>query len=82
VLAGFFSLEPIYPLLTPLGEERRSDTRPTPLFFSTDNMLHANSMQVFYAERFVFASTSRISLVGEMVEKDPDLKHGPRGIVQ
>jgi len=39
-------------------------------------------MQVFYAERFVFASTSRISLVGEMVEKDPDLKHGLRGIVQ
>ena len=53
-----------------------------PLLFSTDNMLHANSLQVHYAARFVFAPTADFALVREMIEKYPDLRHGPRGTVQ
>ena len=54
----------------------------TPLLSSTDNMLHANSMQVIYAERFVFGPTADFALVREMIDEDPDLRHGPRGTVQ
>jgi hypothetical protein len=52
-----------------------------PLQFDDQNMLHANSMQVIYAERFVFSSTDDFSLAREMVRNDARLTHGPRGEV-
>lgn len=53
-----------------------------PLAFSSDNMDHANSMQGFYAERFLFGAGSDFSLIHSMIESDPKVRRGPRGVVQ
>jgi hypothetical protein len=51
-------------------------SKPFPL--DQENLKHLNSLQVFYAERFVFASRDNFDLVREMLRSTPKLKCGPR----
>lgn len=41
-------------------------------------VLHQNSLQVFYSERWLFSSNGDFNLVKEMLNKNVELKHGPR----
>lgn len=50
--------------------------KPFPL--DDENIKHLNSLQVFYAERFVFTSRDNFDLVREMLRSTPKLKSGPR----
>lgn len=53
-----------------------------PLEYGSDAVLHANSLQVIYAERFVFAYRNDFALVREMVGEDPTLRLGRRMVVE
>jgi len=50
----------------------------TPYTLDFENVKHLNSLQVFYAERFVFASRDNFDLAREMLKSTPRLKAGPR----
>jgi hypothetical protein len=50
--------------------------KPFPL--DAESIKHLNSLQVYYAERFVFASRDKFDLVREMLRSTPKLKSGPR----
>jgi hypothetical protein len=50
-----------------------------PCTWKPENMLHSNSKQVIYAERFDFSENDDVDLVRQMIEKDSNLKTGPRG---
>jgi hypothetical protein len=49
-----------------------------PFTLDGENIKHLNSLQVFYAERFVFTSRDNFDLVREMLRSTPKLKSGPR----
>lgn len=50
----------------------------TPLEYRPENVTHFNSLQVQYAERYVFAHGEDFSLLKEMVSTNPHLRNGPR----
>ena len=50
----------------------------TPLKSSSKNVEHFNSLQVSNAERFVFSSNSDFALTENMIQSNPELRHGPR----
>ena len=64
----------------PGGIERleRALLDDTPLQYSLDNVRNFNSLQVRYAERFVFSSNPDFSLAHEMVNSHPALRTGMR----
>jgi hypothetical protein len=43
-----------------------------------DNVLNHNSLQVSYAERYVFSSTPDFELVESMIRDNAEFKTGPR----
>ncbi len=49
-----------------------------PLPFRPDNVTNFNSLQIRYAERYVFANKGEFSLAREMVTLVPELRGGPR----
>jgi hypothetical protein len=49
-----------------------------PLTYQPDNILNFNSLQIFYAERYVFSSIDDFTLVREMIQKYPEIRTGPR----
>lgn len=49
-----------------------------PLRYDHENVQHFNSLQVIRAERYVFSSINDFSLAQKMIERNPDLKYGPR----
>jgi len=49
-----------------------------PLRSSPENVEFFNSLQVSTAERFVFSSTEDFSIVKEMIQTNPELRHGRR----
>jgi hypothetical protein len=49
-----------------------------PFLGTPDNTLFFNSLQVLYAERFVFSTHGEFSLVEEMIRHDPAVRHGRR----
>lgn len=64
----------------PEGIERleRALLDGTPLQYSLDNVRNFNSLQVRYAERFVFSSSHDFGLAHEMVNSHPSLRTGMR----
>lgn len=64
----------------PEGIERleRALLDGTPLQYSLDNVRNFNSLQVRYAERFVFSSGPDFGLAHEMVNSHPSLRTGMR----
>ena len=55
--------------------EALDGTSPFPL--ETENAKHLNSLQVFYAERFLFSSSNRFDVANEMLASDAKFKPGP-----
>lgn len=51
-------------------------SKPFPL--DDENIKHLNSLQVFFAERFVYTSRDKFDLIREMLRSTPKLKSGPR----
>lgn len=49
-----------------------------PLRSNPENVEFFNSLQVSTAERFVFSSTEDFSIVKEMIQTNPELRHGRR----
>jgi Protein of unknown function (DUF4238) len=49
-----------------------------PLTYKPENVLNFNSLQVRYAERYVFSCTDNFVLAREMIERHPDGRFGPR----
>jgi hypothetical protein len=49
-----------------------------PLHYREENVTNFNSLQVHYAERYLFSSTNDFSLPLEMITAHPSLKKGPR----
>lgn len=49
-----------------------------PYLFKPENVLHHNSMQVAYAERFVFSKTDNFATASAMIASNPEIKFGPR----
>jgi hypothetical protein len=47
-----------------------------------ENVDYFNSLQVLHGERFVFSSTDEFEMVEEMIQVNPDVRHGPRPTVQ
>jgi hypothetical protein len=46
------------------------------------NVQYMNSLQVWYSERFLIASAPDFGMVEEMCSESPNLRHGPRPIIQ
>lgn len=55
--------------------------RGTPMVQSRDNVVNVNSLQVRYAERYVYSATDEFSLVRRMLQDNPGLRFGPRAQV-
>lgn len=53
-------------------------TKGVPLRSQAENVVFFNSLQVAFAERFVFGSNEDFSLVEEMIRIHPELRHGRR----
>jgi hypothetical protein len=49
-----------------------------PYLFTPDNVARHNSLQVSYAERFVFSRNDDFSLAMEMIAATPEVRTGPR----
>jgi hypothetical protein len=49
-----------------------------PLIYKPENVVHFNSLQVMYAERFVFSCTEDFELASEMISSHPKMRTGPR----
>jgi hypothetical protein len=49
-----------------------------PLAFDYQNVLRHNSLQVSYAEQYVFSRDDNFSLIREMISNNPETKGGPR----
>lgn len=49
-----------------------------PLRSLPENVEHFNSLQVSFAERFIFSSNNDFSLVDDMIRTNPELRHGRR----
>lgn len=49
-----------------------------PLAFDHQNVLRHNSMQVCYAEQYVFSHDDNFALIREMISTNPETKGGPR----
>jgi Protein of unknown function (DUF4238) len=49
-----------------------------PLRLDADNVTNLNSLQVIYAERYVFSANNDFKLLHEMLDSDERLKGGPR----
>lgn len=49
-----------------------------PLRSNPENVEFFNSLQISTAERFVFSSTEDFSIVKEMIQTNPELRHGRR----
>lgn len=45
---------------------------------TAENVDYLNSLQIQYAERFVFSSTGDFDMVEDMIAEDPEVRHGPR----
>lgn len=56
-------------------------TKGNPLPAHPQNVLRHNSLQIGYAERFVFSANQDFSLVKQMLKNNPAVRKGPRGIV-
>jgi hypothetical protein len=56
--------------------EALGGSRPLPL--QAESVKHLKSLQVAFAERFVFASRKDYDLAREMLQATPKLKTGPR----
>ncbi len=46
--------------------------------YKIENVINHNSLQVFYASRFVFSSSDDFSLALKMIRDNPELKAGPK----
>lgn len=57
---------------------RRAFRTGAPLPSKPDNVLNHNSLQVSYAERYVFSSTPDFELVESMIKDNAESKRGPR----
>ncbi|MDI1302010.1 MAG: DUF4238 domain-containing protein [bacterium] len=53
-------------------------TQGVPLEYSEDNVLNFNSLQVYHSERYIFSNKNDFSLAQEMLNKNSELKIGPR----
>ena len=49
-----------------------------PLRYRPENVMNFNSIQIVYAERYVFASSDDFALAKDMLRKNPELRAGPR----
>jgi hypothetical protein len=49
-----------------------------PLRYRPENVMNFNSIQIVYAERYVFASSNDFTLAKDMLRKNPGLRAGPR----
>ncbi len=52
--------------------------RKLPLACSPENVTNINSIQVISAERYLFADADRFDLAREMIDSEPNLRHGRR----
>jgi hypothetical protein len=64
----------------PSGIEETATAMETghPLRFKPDNVLNFNSLQILYAERYVFSNVDDFALAREMIASHPDARSGPR----
>lgn len=49
-----------------------------PLMFRHDNVVYFNSLQILYAERYVFSNTDNFSLARKMIASNDNVRCGPR----
>jgi hypothetical protein len=49
-----------------------------PFLFSHENVMHHNSLQVAYAEKYVFSRINEFSVAREMTAAFPNTRNGPR----
>jgi hypothetical protein len=52
------------------------------LDFVTENVINANSLQIMFSERYVFARSSNFELAREMLRDDPEFRNGRRIAVE
>lgn len=52
-----------------------------PVRCSEQNVIFQNHLQVHYAERFVYCRSDQFALARQIVENNPQRRHGPRGVV-
>jgi hypothetical protein len=62
----------------PLLNWMRAFRTGTPLRATSQNVLNQRSLQVIHAERYVFSSVPDFALVEDMIERDQDIRSGPR----
>lgn len=49
-----------------------------PLMYRQDNVVNFNSLQILYAERYVFSNNDDFSLAREMIANNANVRCGPR----